>query len=125
MSTSLGTTSVATETLYNLEAGPVETKALPVALGATPTIGQVLKYDTTNHNWEDFSAFSAGNILAIFADRILHSAAGVVLTAATTATCIVAGRVNLDALDAVAQADVDIVAGLLENGIFAQSAGDA
>lgn len=122
MSDSLGLTSVATQALSNLAAGPVKTMALPVASGATPTIGQVMVYNATNHNFEDFAAYSEGDILVIFADRVLHDAEGTALTEAKTATCVVAGAVNLSALDATAQADADIVAGLLQNRMFAESA---
>lgn len=121
MTTSLGLTTQATQALHQLKAGPVLTAALTVASGATPSIGQVLKYDTTDHKWEDFSAFSAGDILAIFADTLVHDTDGTALSADTVCGCIVWGEVNKTALDATAQADDDIEAALIENGIIAKS----
>jgi len=115
----MGVRTDVTGAYYDLIAGPVETQTVSLKIGATPTIGQLYVYDASTQSYADFSAFSAGNILCIMADQVLNDPDGVVLTAAENCTVIVKGYVRLSKLDATAQADVDIVAALQENGIIA------
>lgn len=103
----------------SLELGPCETKSLLVDAAATPTVGQVLQYDATAENWVDFTAYSASGEYAIYNDPDTDT-----LAEDTACTCIVAGTVNLAALDATAQADTDIEAALLGSDILAETLAD-
>ena len=116
MVTNLGMTQRSTASMSDLVAGGIETKSVTIDAAATFAVGQVLKYVSGDDNWIDFVAFNAGDILAIFYDSILNGTAPGV---DTPATVIIAGRVNLNALDATAQADANIHAALVENNINA------
>lgn len=96
--------------------GPVDTETLPIAAGVDPALGQVVEYDKANDNWKAFTVYADSGKYAIFFDRNLADP-GNALGAPTDAVCIIGGQVNLAALDATAQADGDIKAGLLGSGI--------
>ena len=119
MSTSLGTTSVATQALNNLVSGPVEVMDLPCDSLVSKQIGQVLEYDFSADNFINAATYVQAKRYAIFADRVLHASAGT-LDADTVCTLIVAGKVNTSSLDATSAADAGIQATLLGSGIFAQ-----
>ena len=116
---SLGTSTTSTQSIKQLFTGDHEILPLPIKLGATPAIGQVYVWENSSKSWKDFTAFSAGNILAINADR--HSDSSTVLAAAAVLNCCVKGHVNLTKLDAVAKVDASIIPALLENGIIART----
>lgn len=98
------------------QAGEVIEGYLYVDSAATCAIGQVLAYDATAHNWVDFTAYAAAGIYAVCNEAKT-------LSGDTYCRCILRGEVFLSKLDATAQADSDIKAGLLRNGIIARSDG--
>lgn len=102
------------QTYQDLIAGEVVTKSLPVDSTATIAVGQVLKYDSTGHNY-------------VTASNIAPDAAGMplvvcleakTLTGDDYAVCIVQGHVNKAALDSTSQTFADIEAALQCSGII-------
>lgn len=126
MTTSLGLTSVVTQTINQLTVD-VNARILPatVASGATPTIGQVMTYNYSTGVYADTSTVSTGDKLAIFADTLNHSADGTALTADTVCAMLVAGDVSRDQLDDTSAALSNIDEVLHENSIYPRSQGGA
>jgi hypothetical protein len=83
---------------------------------ATAAVGQVLKYDSTAHNWVDASNIApdaAGVPLVVCAENKT-------LADDTPVLCIVRGLVNRTKLDSASQAFDDLDAALQISGIIAR-----
>jgi len=107
----------ASDTVNTLITGGI--KVLPVLCDTNVSgleSGQVLQWDGTGHN---FQAYTSGCAKQAYA--VLLEDAGTIATDSHR-TAIVAGEVNLSALDSTAQADSDIIAALLGSGIIARTA---
>lgn len=98
------------------QAGAVQEHYLLLDSAATAAVGQVVQYDSAAHNWVDFTAYSASGKYAVCNEAKT-------LSVDTACRCIIAGPVYLSLLDATAQADADIEAGLISNGIIPVSDG--
>lgn len=111
MSTEYGLTTQSAS-LRQLIAGPVEYRSLLLDAAATAAVGQVVQYNTTNNNYDDFTSDVTAEHYAVVAEAKT-------LAADTMVSCIVSGRVRKAALDATAQADDEIETALLKSGIIA------
>lgn len=101
----------------DLIAGAVE--ILPILVDSTATVakGQVFEYDATGHNSvnKTTAGVSKGPYAVCTETRTIAGDSRV--------SCIVAGKVRFDALDATSKADADIKAALRSSGIFAIESG--
>lgn len=107
------TTTQATET--RVAAGPVREVYLTVDSAATVAPGQVYQYDTSAHNYVNYTSGIATGPYAVCNDD------AATIIADTQVRCIVQGDVYLTALDATAEAGADIKAALRQSGIIVVS----
>jgi hypothetical protein len=126
MSTKLGQNAITVNDVDTVIAGPVVTSTLLMDSTVPALKGQVVKYDSSAHNWAPFTSWTAGDIMAVFYDDNLHVDAGTALGADTYAVAIVGGEVNRYALDttslAADAANGDLEAGMRQNGIYLRGA---
>ena len=83
---------------------------LTLDAAATAAVGQVVQYNTTEDNYDDYTSGMAATHYAVVAEAQT-------LSGDTAITCIVAGEVRKTQLDATAQADAEIEVALLTSGI--------
>jgi len=99
------------QSVDELKAGPVKTAHLLLDAAATAALGQVIQFNTTENNYDDYTAGSTAQHYAVVAEAKT-------LAADTRVLCIVQGEVKLNKLDSTAQADDEIEAALLKSGII-------
>lgn len=93
-----------------LAAGEVRLFHCLVDSAATAVIGQVFQWDASGNNFQDYTSAATKVAYVVCAEAKT-------LSADTRVLCIVWGDVRLDKLDATSQADDEIEAALLQNGI--------
>lgn len=112
MSGEFGVTSES-QALQNLIVSDPRYMHLKLDAAATAAVGQVIQYNTTEDNWDDYTAGMAAEQYAIVAETKT-------ISGDTFVSCLVKGEVRKAALDATAQADAEIEVALLKSGIIAR-----
>ena len=87
-------------------------QSLLLDAAATAAVGQVVQYNTTEDNWDDYTSGMAASVYAVVAEDKT-------LSGDTKVSCVVKGQVRLAKLDATAQADAEILIALQKSGIIA------
>ena len=111
MAGELGITTQSDGALAQLVAGECVIHPLLLDAAVTCAVGQVVQYNTTNDNWDDYTSSMAAALYAVVAENKT-------LSGDTNVLCIVKGKVRKTALDATAQADAEIDIALLKSGII-------
>lgn len=110
MSGELGVTIQSDGALKQLVAGDAIEHFLELDAAATCAVGQVIQYNTTEDNWDDYTSGMAASLYAVVAEAKT-------LSGDTFCRCIVKGKVRKSKLDSTAQADAEIDVALLKSGI--------
>ena len=100
-----------TPTLQQLKVADCVEHYLLADAAATVAVGQVLQYNTTEDNWDDYTSGMAAALYVVCAEAKT-------ISADTLVRCIVKGSVRKTALDATAQADDEIDVALIKSGII-------